>query len=177
MSLAKKIVARLPPDLKRRARAGKRWSRRMRYRAREAVRPTKVERADIVHALKDAGLERGDSVFFQSAMSSFGELVGGSATVLAAVDEVLGSDALIAMPAFPTVGTAIEYLNTNPVFDVRSTPSTMGSITERFRKQPAAARSLHPTHSVAARGPGAEELVRGHADAATPFGSGIRSLA
>ena len=59
MSLAKKIVAGLPPDLKRRARAGKRWSRRMRYRAREAVRPTKVERADIVHALKDAGSGRG----------------------------------------------------------------------------------------------------------------------
>jgi aminoglycoside 3-N-acetyltransferase len=48
----------------------------------------------------------------------------------------------------------------------------MGAVTEYFRKLPGVVRSDHPTHSVAARGPGAEDLVAGHADAETPFGAG-----
>ena len=70
------------------------------------------------------------------------------------------------------MGGSAEYLSTDPVFDVRSTPSRMGAVTEHFRRLPGVRRSLHPTHSVCARGPGAEELVRGHADASTPFGEG-----
>jgi aminoglycoside 3-N-acetyltransferase len=105
-------------------------------------------------------------------MSSLGTIEGGPATVVAAFEEVLGPEGLIAMPAFPLVGGGEEYLSTSPVFDVRTTPSTMGALTEHFRRLPGVARSLHPTHSVAARGPGADELVAGHADAETPFGEG-----
>ena len=118
------------------------------------------------------GLREGDGVFLHSSLSRFGEIEGGSGTVLEALEEVVGPNGLIAMPAFPLVGGTLEYLSTEPVFDVRNTPSTMGSLTERFRSSPGVVRSLHPTHSVAARGPGAEELVEGHAEAATPFGEG-----
>ena len=45
-------------------------------------------------------------------------------------------------------------------------------ISERFRTSEGAFRSLHPTHSISARGPGAEELVAGHELADTPFGAG-----
>jgi aminoglycoside 3-N-acetyltransferase len=131
-----------------------------------------VTKDEIVESLREVGLREGDGVFLHSSLSRFGEIEGGSGTVIEALDEVLGRSGLIAMPAFPLVGGALEYLSTDPVFDVRSTPSTMGALTERFRTSPGVVRSLHPTHSVAARGPGAEELVAGHADSATPFGEG-----
>lgn len=131
-----------------------------------------VTRSEIVESLQDVGLREGDGVFVHSSLSRFGEIEGGSGTVLDAFEEVLGPEGLIAMPAFPLIGGTLEYLSTDPLFDVRSTPSTMGALTERFRTSPGVVRSLHPTHSVAARGPGAEELVAGHAEAATPFGEG-----
>jgi aminoglycoside 3-N-acetyltransferase len=48
----------------------------------------------------------------------------------------------------------------------------MGAVSERFRLLPGTCRSLHPTHSICARGPGAAELVAGHEHATTPFGEG-----
>ena len=55
-------------------------------------------------------------------------------------------------------------------FDVRETPSCVGAVTEWFRRQPGVVRSLHPTHSVAAMGPIADELTRHHENASTPCG-------
>lgn len=172
MSMSKRLVARLPPGVAAHARGVKRQARRLRYRTRQRLRPVTVDPPAVERALRDAGLGPGDTVFFQSAMSSFGKIVGGAQTVIDALEDIVGASGLIVMPAFPIVGTAIEYLGSDPVFDVRSTPSTMGSITERFRRMPGTIRSLHPTHCVSARGAGASEIVSGHENAATPFGAG-----
>jgi aminoglycoside 3-N-acetyltransferase len=48
----------------------------------------------------------------------------------------------------------------------------MGAISEGFRLSPGTLRSIHPTHSMAVRGRGAEEVVAGHELAPTPFGEG-----
>ncbi|HEX2071118.1 MAG TPA: AAC(3) family N-acetyltransferase [Thermoleophilaceae bacterium] len=136
------------------------------------MNPIEVSGADVAAGLREAGLKRSDGIFFQSAMSPFGQIAGGPAAVLDALYEVVGDEALVAMPAFPFQGSVLEYLRDDPCFRVRSTPSAMGAISERFRRLPGTARSLHPTHSVTARGPGAEALVAGHERAATPFGAG-----
>jgi aminoglycoside N3'-acetyltransferase len=172
MTLKRTLISRLPPGLVSRLRAARGRLRTLRYRLRQRAAPVKVTRADISASLREVGLREGAGVFLHSSLSSFGEIEGGSETVLQALDEVLGPDGLIAMPAFPLVGGTLEYLETDPVFDVRRTPSTMGALTERFRTAPGVVRSLHPTHSVAARGPGAEQLVAGHDLAETPFGEG-----
>lgn len=172
MTLKRTLLARIPADRLAQLRAARSRLRRFRYRLRQRAAPVVVTREDIVASLREVGLRDGDGVFLHSSLSSFGEIRGGSATVLKALDDVLGPEGLIAMPAFPLVGGAQEYLSTHPVFDVRNTASTMGSLTERFRTSPGVARSLHPTHSVAARGPGADELVAGHEEAETPFGEG-----
>ena len=57
-------------------------------------------------------------------------------------------------------------------FDVRHTPSCVGVITDIFRTLPGVERSLHPTHSVAARGKLARELIEGHHHGDTPCGTG-----
>lgn len=125
-----------------------------------------------MRSLREVGIREGDGIFAHSSLSRFGRIEGGAQAVLDAFEEAVGPDGLIAMPAFPLVGGALEYLSTDPVFDVRSTPSTMGALTERFRRAEGTVRSVHPTHSVAARGPGADDLVAGHVDAETPFGEG-----
>ncbi len=131
-----------------------------------------VEKADVVAALRATGLQEGDGVYLQSAMSRFGRIEGGPATVVGALEEVVGPEGLIAMPAFPIVGGAQEYLASEPVFDLLRTPSRMGAVSEYFRGTPGTVRSLHATHSICARGPGADEIVDGHEHADTPFGHG-----
>lgn len=172
MKIRHTIRSRLSPGRLAQLRAARGRLRSLRYRLRQRTAPVTVTRDDIAGSFREVGLRAGDGVFLHSSLSSFGEIEGGSQAVIDALDEVLGPDGLIAMPAFPLVGGTLEYLSTNPVFDVRNTPSRMGALTERFRTSPGVVRSLHPTHSVAARGPGAEELVAGHDEAETPFGAG-----
>jgi len=50
----------------------------------------------------------------------------------------------------------------NPVWDELGTPSHTGVLSEAFRTRYAEARSIHPTHSVAARGPHAQHLLARH---------------
>jgi len=46
-------------------------------------------------------------------------------------------------------------------YDPKETPCSTGTIPETFRKRKGATRSSHPTHSLAAIGPKAEELIEG----------------
>jgi aminoglycoside 3-N-acetyltransferase len=55
-----------------------------------------------------------------------------------------------------------------PVFDELATPSHTGVLTEVFRQRFASHRSLHPTHSVAGRGPLAGYLLSAHHRGETP---------
>ena len=66
------------------------------------------------------------------------------------------------MPTFPFLGKQLHYVEKGQKFDVVRTPSQVGLITEVFRRMPGVVRSLHPTHSFAAWGRHAEELVSTH---------------
>jgi len=168
----RKLLGRLPQPLLDRLRTVRKRYRSVRYRTRERLHPVRIERAQIEAALREAGLGEGDAAFVQAGMSSFGTIEGGPDAVIDAFAQVLGPDGLIAMPAFPLDRPALEYLREDPVFDLLKTPSRMGAISERFRTSEGVWRSLHPTHSVCARGPGAEEVVADHELAQTPFGAG-----
>jgi len=63
-------------------------------------------------------------------------------------------------------------LKSGRVFDVRSSPSRMGAITEAFRTHPGVERSIHPTHSVGALGRRAAWLVESHHTCGSNFGDG-----
>lgn len=168
----RKLLRRLPQPVRDRLRVVLKRYRGIRYRARERIRPVVLGRGEIATALRDAGIGRGDAVFVQASMSALGRIEGGPETAIAAFREVVGPDGLIAMPAFPLTGPAVEHLRSHPVFDSRVDPSRMGALSEAFRRAPGTLRSLHPTHSVSASGPGAEELVAGHEHQDTPFGPG-----
>jgi aminoglycoside 3-N-acetyltransferase len=154
------------------ARRLRRQRSRVANRARRRLRPVYLTADDVAEALTAGGLRPGDTVFFQASMARFGQIDGGAQAVIEALEATLGQDGMVAMPSFPFTTGMVEYLSADPVFDIRHTPSAMGAISERFRVLAETHRSLHPTHPVCARGPGAAELVAGHESASTPFGEG-----
>lgn len=166
----RRLIRRLPQPWRVRLQRLRDWQRGARYRLRERVRPVVVTQSQVEAALREAGVEEGDTVLAQAAMSSFGSFEGGPRAVIDALDAVVGPQGTVVMPAFPMRGLSAEHVRDHPVFDSRTDPSRMGAISERFRTEPGTARSLHPTHSLSVRGPGAEAFTAGHEDTETPFG-------
>lgn len=120
---------------------------------------TNVTRDDIVAGLNRIGLHPGTLIQVHSSLSAFGYVEGGAETVVDALLDVIGHDGTLMVPTF-NHGQV-------DVFDIRTTPSINGAITEAVRKRPEAARSFHPTHPYAAIGPRAHDLMAGHLEAGT----------
>lgn len=121
-----------------------------------------LTRADVVAGLRALGLTAGDRVLVHSSLSALGRVEGGADAVIDALLEAVGPEGLVVMPTFA---------GPQP-FDRRTTPTALGCIAEAFWRRTGAVRSLHPTHSVAALGRGAEELIAGHEQAPTAYGEG-----
>jgi aminoglycoside 3-N-acetyltransferase len=127
--------------------------------------------------LSDLGLRSGTTLMVHSSLSQVGWTVGGPATVIRALLEVLGTAGTLVMPAeSPYVSDPstwndprvppewYEIIRENlPVFDPLTTPTTMGAIPEAFRTFPGTKRSKHPIVSVCANGRHAEEITKHHA--------------
>src|SRR5262249_26453978 len=139
------------------------------YRARATNRPRmkgydpagrlRVTRDDLVAGLR--ALEIGEGMVLQvhSSLSQLGFVEGGAEKVVDALLEVVGPEGTVMVPTF-NHGAA-------DVFDVRTTPSRNGAVTEALRRRPEAYRSIHPTHPYAAIGKHAAALVAGHPEAGT----------
>jgi aminoglycoside 3-N-acetyltransferase len=131
------------------------------------VKRRTVTRESIASDLRDLGVERGDVVFFHSSLKRLGWVDGGAEAVVDAFAEAVGQEGLVVVPTLTFTfarGDLAKY-----AFDPRETPSRVGAITNALWRRPDARRSGHPTHSVAAIGQRAEELVAGH-EATSTFG-------
>ena len=112
----------------------------------------------------------GAVICVHSMLSGLGYIVGGPETVIRAIQKAV-PDCTILMPTFPFSGSMLDYIDSHPApFDADTTPSRSGLLTETLRKMPGAKRSYHPTHSCAALGPRADELLDGSEWSLTPFG-------
>lgn len=128
------------------------------------------------HDLEALGVERGMTLFVHSSLSSVGWVVGGAETVVRELVAAVGDNGTLAMPsatphrADPATWSSPkvpdEWLDvvreTMPVFDPRTTPTSLGAIPETFRNWPGTLRSDHPVESVCARGVHAGEIVASH---------------
>jgi aminoglycoside 3-N-acetyltransferase len=129
-------------------------------------RPT-VTRESIAADLSGLGVRAGDVVFLHSSLKSLGWVDGGADAVVDAFLDVVGPEGLLIVPTL-TFTFATGELACH-AFDAAETPSRVGAITEALRRRPPAHRSEHPTHSIAAIGRRAGELVLGH-EATSTFG-------
>lgn len=113
--------------------------------------PTKQE---LLGALVDVGVERGDCLYVASSLAGLGAMEDPVQAVLGALQQAVGEGGMIVMPTFN-----FSFCDGEP-FDREKTPSTVGVLTETFRKMPGVARSWAPPfHSVAVWGSQAERVT------------------
>lgn len=144
-----------------------------------------ISQKAIEDGLRELGLGEGDLVFFHSNLRALGaarDLVklpnAGADLVVDAFLSVVGPTGTVAAPAL-TATYAEGQGPSGEVFDPRSTPSRVGSITNIFLQRPDNIRSHHPTHSVSAIGRLAAEYTAGHElvpmfDWDSPYGRTVR---
>lgn len=170
-SLSDGIRRVLPRPVLEALRGLRRRLRRVGYQA-SRVSGRRVGREDIVRVLRELGISPGADVMLHSSMRSVGVIEGGADAVLGAFLSVIGSTGTLLAPAYPLTGTMIEHLERGGIaLDVRSTPSTMGRISETLRLQAGSHRSLHPTHSVVGLGARAAYYCEGHDRSGSPCGA------
>lgn len=107
---------------------------------------------DLVSGFHALGVQPGDTLLVHSSYKSFGPVEGGPQTVVNALEAALGPQGTLIMPTFNF------DFNKGQPWDVRSTPSQMGVLTELVRKDPRARRVFHPIYSFAILGRYAEML-------------------
>lgn len=108
--------------------------------------------------MRTAGIENGDILLIHSSLKSFGNVIGGAPAVINAAMEVIGEDGTL---VFPTL-VQKDFRNAYKNWNVETTPSDVGFITETFRKTEGVMRSDQATHSVAAIGKLAVYLTSEH---------------
>lgn len=130
--------------------------------------------------LRALGLAAGATVLVHCGLSRIGPVVGGPATLLAALLDVLGPAGNLVVPtqtsgnsvtsrafrnatAGMTAAQIVEAEANIPPFDPDRSPAEgMGVLAEHVRQQSDAVRSRHPETSFAALGPGATALTAIH---------------
>ncbi len=109
---------------------------------------------DLTGEFRALGVEQGDTLLVHSSYKSFGGVEGGPQTVIDTLLDVLGEEGTLIMPTFN-----FDFCKGKP-WDVRSTPSHMGILTELVRQDPRSKRVFHPIYSFAILGKHADFLTR-----------------
>lgn len=108
--------------------------------------------------LTDLGLRPGDTVLVHASMKAL-KTARTPEEIIEDIQQLLGAAGTLLFPA-------LTYENVNrehPVFDSEATEPCVGLLPRTFWRMPGVERSVHPTHSVCARGRLAHTLTVGHA--------------
>lgn len=115
--------------------------------------------------IRKLGVQKGSTILVHSSLRSLG-IENAAESLMQGLMLAIGEEGTLLIPAlsFATVNAAQNF------FDVKTTPSCVGSFTEFFRTQPGVVRSIHPTHSVCGIGRNAKEILSTHHLGNTPCG-------
>lgn len=144
----------------------KKWRRRINNSLKKGISKTSIE--DMRKLLVDEfGILQGDNLIISS---SFGNLNAdfSPTELVRLLQEVVGEEGNLVMPFYPP-GNSYEWAVSGQIFDMQTTRSSMGILTQVFSKMPNVYKSKHPTKAVVAWGKNAEEIVSDHENSKTPF--------
>jgi aminoglycoside 3-N-acetyltransferase len=131
----------------------------------------------LVNDLRTLGPVEGATLLVHSSLSSLGWVVGGAEAVVLALEQAVGAEGTLMMPAYSMNAPEPSLWKDPPVpeawwktirdewppFDDNLSPAVrLGEVAETFRNQRGTQRSLHPNHSFCARGPNARTLLDDH---------------
>lgn len=127
-----------------------------------------LTKEQLLEGIAACGVRGGDILVVHSSLKAVGWIDQSPVTLLRAFQDLLGPRGTLVMPTF---SFNLQDWGLGP-FDPLRTPSRVGRLTEVFRLQPGVCRSLHPTHSVAAWGRWAKEIVGVMPEEHDPLGIG-----
>ena len=109
-----------------------------------------ISREALKGALMEMGLGRGDSVIVHCAWREFYNYTSTPNSAIDIIIDIIGKDANLAMPC---------YGADEKIFDLKTTPSAAGVLSEVFRKEYEVIRSSCSHFSMVVMGPDAKELT------------------
>jgi len=117
-----------------------------------------IFKEDIINALEKSGIEPGDVILVHSDVSVFGKLIASSRdtffkSLVESFQECVGDYGTIVMPTFTY------SFSEGKVYDKESSKSTVGILTEYFRRLPDVRRTIDPMLSVAVWGKHRDDLI------------------
>lgn len=112
----------------------------------------------LINDLKRIGVTKGMVLMVHSSYKALQLRNTPPTMVIQALQEVLGVDGTLLMPALTYANVNIN----NPNFSYHNTPCCVGIIPEIFRKSKGVIRSLNPVHSVCSWGKYANEMTQNH---------------
>lgn len=118
---------------------------------------------NLLEQIKELGIKPDDTLLIHSSMKAIGQVEGGADTVLDVFSEYL-EDGLLILPTHTWKQMNDDY----PLFDPKTEPCCVGILPELFRQRNGVFRSLHPTHSLAAKGKDAKSFTEGEEKFDTP---------
>ena len=137
------------------------------FRQKNLRKISEQEFRDIV--TNELNVKLGSTVFVHSSVNNL--LIDFPvAKIIEILRDIIGEKGTLLFPTFHIDVRAEEHLRTDPVFNVKRSPTKMGLIPEFARRIKGAKRSLHPYYSVAAIGKNAEYLVGSHHQSIYPCG-------
>jgi len=146
------------------------WRSAAARRTRDRRKQVPFGEDDLRFALTDiCGVKKGDVLFVHSSIDGLAMDIP-ARRILELLLETVGPEGTLLMPSYPKL-TSYAFLKSGQVWDVRRTPSYSGLLTEIFRRMEGTRRSLHPTKSVAVRGPLRDELIAEHHTDVRPYGA------
>ena len=116
----------------------------------------------LLNDLRALGIVPGDRVALHSSWRAVRPVEGGAEAVIDALQQAIVPHGTLMMPAFR------EHLG--EPFQLETTPSGCGLLTELFRRRPGVQRSLHVSHSALAWGDRADWIVSAHEEGRTALG-------
>lgn len=112
---------------------------------------------DMQNVIKRIGIKKGDTLCVHSQVFSLGKPILSKEeffeTIVKILQDAVGGEGKLIMPTF-----TYSFCN-GKVYDVRNSPSTVGVLTEYFRKMPGVVRTNHPIFSFSIWGRDKEEYL------------------